>query len=105
MNMIDLQEQVRRIFQRAKNGSTVYLVCPNRSRPLLGLVLLSQLSDTDTVNGKTYSVGKGTICMARPSDTVPAAPFDAALVSFSEADPAESKGMLTWRDKASTVLA
>ena len=103
--MIDLQEQVGRILQRAKSGSTVYLVCPNKARSLLGLVLLSQLSDTDTVNGKTYSVGKGTICMARPSDTVPAAPFDAVLVSFSEADPAEAKGMLVWRDKTTSVLS
>ena len=105
MNVIEIQDLVSRLYQQAQSGKTVYAVCPMRTRNALTLALLSQMRGTDAANGKTYNVGKGLIHMVRPADTVPADKYAVSLVGFSEADGAESKGMLTWRDKAEQVIA
>lgn len=105
MNVIEIQDLVSRLCQQARSGKTVYAVCPMRTRNTLTLALLSQMRGADAANGKTYSIGKGLIHMVRPTDTVPADNFAVSLVGFSEADGAEAKGMLAWRDKAEQVIA
>jgi len=102
--MIDIQEQVGRICQQAKGGKTVYVVCPTRSRNALTLALLSNLRGSDCANGKTYNIGKGTVCMARPTDTLPADNYTVSLVAFAEAEGDEFRAMINWRDKAASVL-
>lgn len=103
--MVDIQELASRLYAQAKGGRTVYAVCPSRTRNALTLALLSQMQKTDAANGKTYSVGKGSIHMVRPTDDVPDGRYAACIVAFAEADGPEVKGMLAWRDKADQVIA
>jgi len=105
MNVIEIQDIVARLYQQAKDGKTVYAVCPSRTRNTLTLALLSQLRGADAANGKTYNIGKGYIHMMRPNDAPPADNFAVSLVGFAEADGVETKGMLTWRNKAAQVIA
>lgn len=103
--MVDIQELVSRLYAQAKGGKTVYAVCPSRTRNTLTLALLSQMRGTDAANGKTYSVGKGTIHMVRPTEDAPSGKYAVSIVAFAEADGSEVKGMLSWRDKADQVIA
>jgi len=104
--MIEMQTQVARLYEQAKNGSTIHAVCPSYSRNQLTLSLLAQMQSGDVTHGKSFRVGKGTIHIAQPLyDKPPEGEFAVALITPSEANPNEYKAMLQWRDKAVRVIA
>ena len=103
--MIDFQNLALLLCQTAKEGQTIYAVCPDRVRSKMTLALLSNMRDGDSANGKSYSIGQGTLYMVRPNDSIPKDGFAVSLVCLSEADSVETKQMLAWRDKAKAVVA
>lgn len=102
--MIELHNQIANVRKRIEGGGTLYAVCPNSSRNQLVLTLLSNMKQGDMAHGKTYSIGKGTIRIASPTDELPKESYTVMLVAPTEAQPDEYKAMLKWRDKAQQVV-
>lgn len=102
--MIEMHNQIVNVRKRIEGGGTLYAVCPNASRNQLVLTLLSSMKQGDMAHGKTYSIGKGTLRIASPTDDLPKESYMVTLVTPSEAQPDEFKAMLKWRDKAQQVV-
>lgn len=102
--MIEMHNQILNVRKRIEDGGTLYAVCPNVSRNHLVLTLLSQMKSGDMAHGKTYSIGKGTLRIASPTDELPKESYMVTLVTPTEAQPDEYKAMLKWRDKAEQVV-